>query len=98
MVYHVGFLRWKVARPSGKLACGLRVVPVDQGRFAGPLSWNAIGIRAGDLGHPQCRVRIAGARLALSLFNLVDAAVPALAAQAAGHPRPGGKTQVVRIR
>lgn len=44
VAYHVFFLRWKAATP-GKLACRLRVVPVDQGRQRGPLSWNTIGIR-----------------------------------------------------
>jgi uncharacterized RDD family membrane protein YckC len=44
LVYNIAFLRWKSATP-GKLICALRVVPVDEGRSAGPLSWNAIVIR-----------------------------------------------------
>ena len=42
--YLLIFLRWRSATP-GKLVCGLRVVPVDQGRFPGPLAWRTIVIR-----------------------------------------------------
>jgi len=45
LAYHVIFLRLKGATP-GKLICGLRVVPVDQGRFTGQLAWGSVLIRA----------------------------------------------------
>jgi uncharacterized RDD family membrane protein YckC len=38
MAYNVVFLRWKSATP-GKMALGIRVVPVDQGRAPAQLSW-----------------------------------------------------------
>ena len=39
------FLRWRGATP-GKMAVGLRVVPVDEGRSTAKLTWSAVTIRA----------------------------------------------------
>jgi uncharacterized RDD family membrane protein YckC len=44
LVYDIAFLRWKSATP-GMLICSLRVVPVDEGRSPGPLSWSSVVIR-----------------------------------------------------
>jgi len=45
LAYHVLFLRLRAATP-GKMICGLRVVPVDQGRSREALSWRSVVIRA----------------------------------------------------
>jgi len=86
VAYHVFFLRWRAATP-GKLACRLRVVPVDQGRRRDPLSWTTIGIRV--------LLRFVVSPL-IWLFALFDALWPLW------HPRRqalhdlAAKTQVVR--
>ena len=97
MGYQVGFLRWRSATP-GKLACGLRVVPLDQGRFAGRLSWNAIGVRAGVWVIPNAGSGLPVLGVALSLFNLVDAAFPLWQPKRQAIHDLAAKTQVVRIR
>jgi uncharacterized RDD family membrane protein YckC len=97
MLYQVGFLRWRSATP-GKLACGLRVVPVDQGRFAGPLGWNTIGIRAGVWVLPNAGSALPFLGVALSLFNLVDALFPLWQPKRQAIHDLAAKTQVVRIR
>jgi uncharacterized RDD family membrane protein YckC len=73
LLYHVIFLRWRGATP-GKLITGLRVVPVDQGRAAAPLSWRSVLIRSLIWVLP-------GTSLVLLLFQLVDVLVPL------GHPK-----------
>jgi uncharacterized RDD family membrane protein YckC len=88
MVYHVGFLRWKGAT-LGKLACRLRVVPVDQGRHPGPLSWNASVIRAAIWVLP-------GISSLLALFTLVDALFPLWQPKRQALHDLAAKTQVVR--
>ena len=45
LAYHVLFLRLRSATP-GKMICGLRVVPVDQGRSREVLSWRTVLLRA----------------------------------------------------
>lgn len=45
LVYHVLFLRLRSATP-GKMICGLRVVPVDQGRSREALDWRTVLLRA----------------------------------------------------
>ena len=52
MAYQVGFLRRRAATP-GKIICGLRVVPVDQGRCAGPAALVHRVRAGGDLGGPR---------------------------------------------
>ncbi|MFL6065513.1 MAG: RDD family protein [Friedmanniella sp.] len=44
-VYQVVFLHWRGATP-GKLICGLRVVPVDRGRYRDRLAWGSVSVRA----------------------------------------------------
>lgn len=88
--YFLLFLRWKSATP-GKLVCGLRVVPVDQGRFAGPLSWRTIVIRVAVWVLPTLSVYLLIFRLFDALFPLWQPKRQALHDLAAG-------TQVVKIR
>ena len=45
LAYHMVFLRWKGAT-VGKMVCGLRVVPLDQGTYEGRLSWNTVAVRS----------------------------------------------------
>ncbi len=45
LAYHALFLRWKAATP-GKMALGIRVVPVDHGRTTAPLSWGTAVARS----------------------------------------------------
>lgn len=45
LAYHVLFLRWKGATP-GKMALGIRVVPVDQGRTTAQLDWATAAARS----------------------------------------------------
>ena len=87
-VYHAVFLRWRGATP-GKLLCGLRVVPVDQGQAAGGLDGRRAVSRALVWAAP-------GLHTLLGLFQLVDVLFPLW------HPRRQAihdlvaRTQVVR--
>ncbi len=87
-VYQLAFLRWRSAT-LGKLVCGLRVVPVDEGRAAGPLSWRSVVTRALVWAAP-------GLNLLLGLFQVVDVLFPLW------HPKRQAlhdllaRTQVVR--
>lgn len=90
LAYQVLFLRWKSATP-GKIACGLRVVPVDRGQAPGPLGWNAVVIRAAVWVLPAINAL-------LSVFRLADVLFPLF------HPKRqtlhdlAARTQVVRPR
>ena len=86
VAYHVFFLRWKAATP-GKLACRLRVVPVDQGRHPGPLSWTTIGVRV--------LLRFVVSPL-IWLFALLDALWPLWQPKRQALHDLAAKTQVVR--
>ena len=88
MLYHVTFLRWKGAT-LGKLACRLRVVPVDRGLDPGPLSWNAVVIRASVWVLP-------GISSLLALFTVVDALFPLWHPKRQALHDLAAKTQVVR--
>ena len=90
LVYHVLFLRWKGAT-LGKLACGLRVVPVDRGRHRGGLSWRAAVIRAAIWVLP-------GISALLALFTLVDALFPLWQPKRQALHDLAAQTQVVRPR
>ncbi len=67
-VYQALFLRWRGATP-GKLLCGLRVVPVDQGRTSGGLDWRRAVSRALIWAAP-------GLNTLLGLFQIVDVLFP----------------------
>ena len=88
VVYHALFLRWKAATP-GKLICGLRVVPVDQGHNRAPLSWNSIAIRVAVWMLPTVNSLLGVVRLIDCLFPLWQPKRQALHDLAA-------KTQVIR--
>ena len=88
IAYHVLFLRWKAATP-GKLTCGLRVVPVDQGRFAAPLSWRAVVVRALVWAAP-------GLQTFLFLFHLLDALFPLWQPKRQALHDLAARTQVTR--
>ena len=88
MLYHVTFLRWKGAT-LGKLACRLRVVPVDRGLDPGPLSWNAVIIRAAVWVLP-------GISSLLALFTVVDVLFPLWQPKRQALHDLAAKTQVVR--
>jgi uncharacterized RDD family membrane protein YckC len=68
-LYQVLFLRWKSATP-GKLICGLRVVPVDQGRAQGQLDWRTVIARALVWAAPRLYSLLWLVRLADVLFPL----------------------------
>ena len=87
MLYHVAFLRWKGATP-GKLMCGLRVVPVDRGLDPGPLSWNAVVIRAAVW-------VLLGIKSLLALFTVVDVLFPLWQPKRQALHDLAAKTQVV---
>jgi uncharacterized RDD family membrane protein YckC len=88
LAYQIVFLRWKRAT-GGKLICRLRVVPVDQGWYAGRLAWPSILVRAVVWVVP-------GVVGAVVLFRVADALFPLW------HPKRQAihdilaKTQVVR--
>ncbi len=67
-VYHALFLRWRAATP-GKLLCGLRVVPVDQGQASGGLDGRRAVVRSLVWAAP-------GLHTLLGLFQLVDVLFP----------------------
>lgn len=90
LAYHALFLRLKSATP-GKLATGLKVVPVDQGRSTAPLSWGSIGLR--------CLVWLAPMLFSLlSLLRLVDVLFPLGQKKRQALHDLAAKTQVIRIR
>jgi uncharacterized RDD family membrane protein YckC len=90
LIYHVLFLRWRGAT-LGKLACRLRVVPVDRGLHRGGLSWNAAIIRAAIWVLP-------GISSLLALFTVVDALFPLWQPKRQALHDLAAKTQVVRRR
>ena len=90
MLYHVVFLRWKAAT-VGKLICGLRVVPVDRGRFTETLGWNTVGIRSAFRVMP-------GITSVLTLFVLLDSLFPLWHPKRQAIHDLAAKTQVIRPR
>lgn len=89
LTYHVVFLRWKRAS-LGKLVCGLRVVPVDQGTYAGRLSWSAVAIRAAVWVVP-------GVIGAIFLLRVADALLPLWQSRRQSLHDLAARTQVVRV-
>ena len=90
LIYHVTFLRWKGAT-IGKLACRLRVVPVDRGLSRPGLAWNATFIRAAIWVLP-------GISSLLALFTVVDALFPLWQPNRQALHDLAAKTQVIRGR
>jgi uncharacterized RDD family membrane protein YckC len=97
LAYHVVFLRWKAATP-GKLAVGIRVVPVDQGRTPGPLSWRTALVRSVLWLLPRLASYAPTTVLLFFVLRFADVALPLR------HPKRQSihdvlaRTQVVRSR
>lgn len=89
LAYHLPFLRRRGATP-GLLACGLRVVPVDAGRWRERLPWSCVLVRA--------LLWVLPGALGLRILTVADVLVPLW------HPRRqtlhdlAARTQVVRLR
>lgn len=89
LAYHLPFLRVRGAT-LGMLACGLRVVPVDEGRFAARLPWPTVLVRA--------LLWVLPGALSLRILTVADVLVPLW------HPKRqtlhdlAARTQVVRLR
>jgi uncharacterized RDD family membrane protein YckC len=90
LLYYAIFLRWKAATP-GKLICGLRVVPVDQGRNRAPLSWNCILVRVLIWILP-------GAYSPLLIVKVLDSLFPLWQPKRQALHDLAARTQVVRVR
>lgn len=90
LAYQVIFLRRRSATP-GKILCGLRVVPVDQGRATGPLGWNAIIARSAIWVLPSINTF-------LGIFRLVDVLFPLFQPKRQALHDLAARTQVVRRR
>jgi uncharacterized RDD family membrane protein YckC len=90
LIYIAAFLRWKGATP-GKLVCGLRVVPVDQGRSQGSLPWQAVLLRASIWVLP-------GLFSLLALITVIDALFPLWNPKRQALHDLAARTQVVSLR
>lgn len=88
--YIAGFLRWRGATP-GKLAVGLRVVPVDEGRSTAKLSWSAVTVRALIWTVPNLQAL-------LIVVRVVDALMPLWNPKRQALHDVVAKTQVVKTR
>lgn len=95
--YNALFLRWKGATP-GKLALGLRVVPVDQGRTVGPLSWRIAVLRSGCWLLPRLLGYLPGTVALFFGLRLVDVMMPLRHPKRQSLHDVVAKTQVVRLR
>lgn len=89
-LYIVLFLRWRGATP-GKLAVGLRVVPVDEGRSTARLSWSAVIIRALIWTIPNVQAT-------LIVVRVIDVLMPLWNPKRQALHDVAAKTQVVKIR
>lgn len=88
LIYNIAFLRWRSAT-LGMLICGLRVVPVDRGRFTDRLEWGSIVIRTLIWVLPS----LSGF---LKLFQLVDVLFPLWQPKRQAIHDLAAKTQVTR--
>ncbi len=89
LIYFVAFLRWKGATP-GKLICGLRVVPVDEGRNRAPLAWGSVIVRAAVWVLP-------GVAAYLFLVQVADVLLPLWHPKRQALHDLAARTQVVKI-
>lgn len=89
MAYHLPFLRVRGAT-LGLMACGLRVVPVDEGRRPGRLAWSSVVVRT--------LLWVLPGALSLRILTVADVLLPLW------HPKRqtlhdlAARTQVVRVR
>ena len=90
LAYHVVFLRLKSATP-GKLAVGLRVVPVDAGHSRAQLPWNTAIVRAIVWVLPT-------AHILLILVRIADVLLPLWHPKRQSLHDLAAKTQVVKPR
>lgn len=87
MAYHLPLLRVRAAT-LGMLACRLRVVPLNQGRSTGPLTWSCVLVRA--------LLWVLPGALSLRILTVADVLLPLW------HPKRqtlhdlAARTQVVR--
>lgn len=89
-VYIVLFLRWRGATP-GKMAVGLRVVPVDEGRSTAKLAWSAATVRALIWTIPNVQAT-------LIVIKVIDVLMPLWNPKRQALHDVVAKTQVVKIR
>lgn len=90
LLYHVLFVRFKGQTP-GKMAAGIRVVPLGEGLNRERLAWSKSIIRAAIWVLP-------GALSYLALFQILDALFPLWEPRKLAIHDLVAKTQVVRIR
>jgi uncharacterized RDD family membrane protein YckC len=90
LVYIVAFLRWKGATP-GKLVCGLRVVPVDEGLSRARLPWQTVLVRAAIWVLP-------GLFSLLAVITVIDALFPLWHPKRQALHDLAARTQVVAVR
>jgi uncharacterized RDD family membrane protein YckC len=89
LAYHLPLLRARGAT-LGLMACGLRVVPLDQGRSTERLSWSSVVVRA--------LLWVLPGALSLRILTVADVLLPLW------HPKRqtlhdlAARTQVVRVR
>ena len=89
MAYHVPLLRGRAAT-LGMMACGLRVVPVDEGQSRERLAWSTVVVRA--------LLWVLPGALSLRILTVADVLLPLW------HPKRqtlhdlAARTQVVRRR
>lgn len=89
MAYHLPLLRFRSAT-LGMMACGLRVVPVDEGRSQERLTWSCVLVRA--------LIWVLPGALSLRILTVADVLLPLW------HPKRqtlhdlAARTQVVRGR
>ncbi|GAB2596116.1 RDD family protein [Microlunatus antarcticus] len=89
MAYHLPFLRTRGAT-LGLLACGLKVVPVDEGRSTARLGWSTVVVRA--------LLWVLPGALSLRILTVADVLLPLW------HPKRqtlhdlAARTQVIRTR
>jgi uncharacterized RDD family membrane protein YckC len=89
MAYHLPLLRFRSAT-LGMLACGLRVVPVDEGRSTHRLGWQSVLVRA--------LLWVLPGALSLRILTVADVLLPLW------HPKRqtlhdlAARTQVVKLR
>jgi uncharacterized RDD family membrane protein YckC len=89
MAYHLPFLRLRGAT-LGLLACGLRVVPQDEGRSSGRLAWSSVLVRA--------VLWVLPGALSLRILTVADVLLPLWHPKRQSLHDLAARTQVVRVR
>lgn len=89
MAYHLPFLRTRGAT-LGLLACGLRVVPVDEGRSTARLGWSTVVVRA--------LLWVLPGALSLRILTVADVLLPLWQPKRQTLHDLAARTQVIRAR